>query len=59
MIGQQCNHLEFGQKDIGIHMSATSDVAMIVIRNLEKPSQIGGMTNIRKSRLLKILSAHG
>jgi len=29
------NHLEFGKGDIGIHINNTSDVALLVFRNLK------------------------
>lgn len=41
----EANHLEFGKGDIGIHMGDTSDVALLVFRNLKKPAPIGRLLN--------------
>ena len=50
------NHLEFGNGDIGIHMGDTSDVALLVFRNLKKPAPIGRMLNGGKAREMELLN---
>ena len=44
------NRLEFGKGDIGIHMGDTSDVALLVFRNLKKPAPIGRLLNRGKAK---------
>ena len=48
MIRNNGKHLEFGQGDIGIHMGDTSDVALLLFRNLDKPAQIGKLLSGQK-----------
>ena len=43
MISSSGRHLEFGKGDIGIHMGDTSNVALLVFRNLEHPLPVGHM----------------
>ena len=49
------NHLEFGKGDIGIHMGDTSDVALLLFRNLDKPAPIGKVLNGKRRKEEKIL----
>jgi hypothetical protein len=51
------NHLEFGNGDIGIHMSDTSDVALLVLRNLNKPAPVGRLLNVGKVLEVKLLKS--
>lgn len=48
------NRLEFGKGDIGIHMGSTSDVALLVFRNLKKPAPIGRLLNSSKAREMEL-----
>lgn len=49
MIKSNVRHIEFGKGDIGIYMGDTSDVALLVFRNLKLLFQLGiwlvGMKN--------------
>lgn len=49
------NHLEFGKGDIGIHMSDTSDVALLVFRNLKKPALIGRLLGDDSTKVTELL----
>lgn len=51
----EANHLEFGKGDIGIHMSDTSDVALLVFRNLKRSEPIGRLMNGGKTREIELL----
>lgn len=42
----EANRLEFGKGDIGIHMGDTSDVALLVFRNLKNSAPIGRLLNL-------------
>ena len=55
MIRNKGNHLEFGKGDIGILMGDTSDVALLLLRNLDKPAPIGKLLNGQKRKEVKIL----
>lgn len=55
MIKSEGKHLEFGKGDIGIHMGDTSDVALLVFRNLNKPARIGKMLNGQRRAEVEIL----
>lgn len=48
MIRNNGKHLEFGKGDIGIHMGDTSDVALLLFRNLDKPAPIGKLLSGQK-----------
>jgi len=48
------NHLEFGKGDIGIHMGDTSDVALLIFRNLKKPAPIGRQLNGGRAREMEL-----
>lgn len=48
------NRLEFGKGDIGIHMGDTSDIAMLVFRNLKQPAPIGRWLNGGKVREMEL-----
>ena len=50
----EANHLEFGKGDIGIHMSDTSDVALLVFRNLKKPAPIGRLLSGTKAKEVEL-----
>ena len=43
IIQEDCVRLEFGQGDIGIHLGAAEDAAMLVFRDLEAPAPVGFM----------------
>ena len=51
------NHLEFGNGDIGIHMGDTSDVALLVFRNLNKPALIGRLLSGTKAKEVELLDS--
>ncbi len=55
MIRNEGKHLEFGKGDIGILMGDTSDVALLLLRNLDKPAPIGKLLNGQKRKEVKIL----
>ena len=55
LIRNEGRHLEFGKGDIGIHMGDTSDVALLVFRNLNKPARIGKMLNGQRRAEVEIL----
>lgn len=48
MIRNNGKHLEFGKGDIGIHMGDTSDVALLLFRNLDKSAPIGKLLSGKK-----------
>jgi len=48
LIRNNGKHLEFGKGDIGIHMGDTSDVALLLFRNLDKPAPIGKLLSGQK-----------
>lgn len=48
MIRNNGKHLEFGKGDIGIHMGDTSDVALLLFRNLDKPAPISKLLSGKK-----------
>lgn len=48
MIRNNGKHLEFGKGDIGIHMGDTSDFALLLFRNLDKPAPIGKLLSGQK-----------
>lgn len=48
------NRLEFGKGDIGIHMGDTSDIALLVLRNLKKPAPIGRLLNGSEAREMEL-----
>lgn len=50
----EANRLEFGTGDIGIHMGDTTDVALLVFRNLKKPAPIGRLLNGGKTREMEL-----
>ena len=47
--------MEFGKGDIGIHMGDTSDVALLLFRNLNKPARIGKLMNGQRRSEVEIL----
>jgi hypothetical protein len=55
LIRNEGKHLEFGKGDIGILMGDTSDVALLLLRNLDKPAPIGKLLNGQKRKEVKIL----
>ena len=55
LIHNKGNHLEFGKGDIGIHMSDTSDVALLVFRNLKKPALIGRLLGDGSTKVTELL----
>ena len=55
MIRNEGRHLEFGKGDIGIHMGDTSDVALLLFRNLNKPARIGKLMNGQRRSEVEIL----
>ena len=55
MIHNEGRHLEFGKGDIGIHMGDTSDVVLLLFRNLNKPARIGKLLNGQKRAEVEIL----
>lgn len=55
MIRNEGRHLEFGKGDIGIHMGDTSDVALLLFRNLNKPARIGKLLNGKRRTEVEIL----
>ena len=54
MIDKNGRHLEFGTGDIGIHMSDTSNVALLVFRNLEHPLPVGHMVSGSEKKDIKL-----
>ena len=50
----EANRLEFGKGDIGIHMGDTTDIALLVFRNLKKPAPIGRLLNGGKAREMEL-----
>lgn len=57
MIRNEGKHLEFGKGDIGIHMGDTSDVALLLFRNLETLAPIGKPVNRQRRRAVEILDS--
>ena len=57
MIRNEGKHLEFGKGDIGIHMGDTSDVALLLFRNLDTPAPIGKLLNRQRRREVEILAS--
>ena len=55
MIRNNGKHLEFGKGDIGIHMGDTSDVALLLFRNLKKPASIGRLVGDRSMKVTELL----
>lgn len=55
MIRNNGKHLEFGKGDIGIHMGDTSDVALLLFRNLDKPAPIGTVLNGKRRKEIELL----
>ena len=55
MIRNEGRHIAFGRGDIGIHMGVTSDVVMLMLRNLEKPFPVGKLVNGREPREVELL----
>ena len=55
MIHSKGKHLEFGKGDIGINMSDTSDVALLLFRNLKKPAPIGRLVGDRSMKVTELL----
>ena len=55
MIRNEGRHLEFGKGDIGIHMRDTSDVALLLFRNLNKPARIGKLASGQRRAEVEIL----
>ena len=51
------NHLEFGNGDIGIHMGDTSNVALLVFRNLRKPAPIGQQVDGNIAKEIELLNS--
>ena len=57
MIRNEGKDLEFGKCDIGIHMGDTSDVALLLFRNLDAPAPIGKLLNRQRRREVEILDS--
>lgn len=57
MIRNEGRNLEFGKGDIGIHMGDTSDVALLLFRNLDTPAPIGKPVNRQRRRAFEILDS--
>ena len=57
MIKSNGRHIEFGTGDIGIHMGDTSDVALLVFRNLKYPLPIGHMVGGSEARDIELLDS--
>jgi len=57
LIRNEGRHLEFGKGDIGIHMGDTSDVALLLFRNLDTPAPIGKLLNRQRRREVEILDS--
>ena len=57
MIRNEGRHLEFGKGDIGIHMGDTSDVALLLFRNLDTPVPIGELLNRQRRRKVEIMDS--
>ena len=57
LIRNEGRHLEFGKGDIGIHLGDTSDVALLLFRNLDTPAPIGKLLNRRRRREVEILDS--
>ena len=55
MIRNEGKHLEFGKGDFGILMGDTSDVALLLLRNLDTPAPIGKLLNGQIRKEVKIL----
>lgn len=51
LIHNEGRHLEFGKGDIGIHMGDTSDVALLLFRNLDTPAPIEELLNRQRSKV--------
>jgi len=51
------NHLEFGKGGIGIHMSDTSDVALLVFRYPKKPAPIGRLLSGNRAKEVELLKS--
>ena len=51
------NHLEFGKGDIGIHMGDTSDVALLLFRNLVHPLPVGHMIGGSEKKDIELLNS--
>lgn len=56
LIHNKGNHLEFGKGDIGIQMGDTSDVALLLFRNLDTPAPIGKLLK-RQRRKVEVLDS--
>lgn len=54
MIKSNGRHIEFGKGDIGIHMSDTSGVALLVFRNLGHPLPVGHMVGGNEKRVVEL-----
>ena len=57
MIRNEGRHLEFGKGDLGIHMGDTSDIALLLFRNLDTPAPIGKLLNRQRRREVEILDS--
>lgn len=57
MIRNEGKRLEFGKGDIGIHMGDTSDIALLLFRNLDTPTPIGKPVNRQRRRAVEILDS--
>ena len=57
LIRNEGRHLEFGKGDIGIHMGDTSDVALLLFRNLDTPVPIGELLNRQRRRKVEIMDS--
>ena len=55
MIHIKGNHLVFGKGDVGIHMGDTSDVALLLFRNLKKPAPIGRLVGDGSTKVIELL----
>jgi len=55
LIRNEGRHLEFGKGDIGINMSDTSDVAVLLFRNLKKPAPIGRLVGDGRTKVTELL----
>ena len=57
VINSNGRHFEFGKGDIGIHMGDTSDVTLLLFRNLDTPAPIGKLLNRQRRRKVEILDS--
>lgn len=57
MINSNGRHIEFGKGDIGIHIGDTSDVALLLFRNLEHSRPVGHWVGGSVSKDVELLDS--